>query len=411
MAENNKQKWVILSLVAGLAVVLVIVLASRGQGPAVAVVKVAREDLSAVVTSNGKVEPIAPTVAHAEFSTFVDRVFATEGQAVHRGQVILTLDAADIRSQLAQTQGDLLSAQSDLRNARAGGAPDQLAELQGDLQQAKAEVENLERTHKSLENLVAKQAATRDELALNESNLTKAHARLDALNEKKQAIAQKASVTAQSAELHVKQNQDQVRTLEEKVRSATVIALSDGTLYSLPVRAGDYVKVGDIVAEMTDLRQVRVRAFVDEPDLGWLEPGQDVRVTWDGKPGQTWNGQTQQLPKQVVPRQSRSVGEVLCSVDNSNLELLPNVNVEVKIMVRQRKGAVVVPRAAVGYDKGQHYVFVFDGDKVRRQNISVGIASASSYEVLSGLNVNDRVALPGDLKLRDGMDVRATEAN
>ncbi len=324
---------------------------------------------------------------------------------------ILTLDAADIRGQLAQTQADLLSAQSDLRNARAGGAPDQVAELQGDLQQAQADVENLERTHKALENLVAKQAATQDELALNESNLTKAHARLDALNEKKQAIAQQASVTAQAAELHVRQDQDQIQALEEKVRSATVVAPSDGTLYSLPVRAGDYVKVGDIVAEMTDLRQVRVRAFVDEPDLGWLEPGQDVRVTWDGKPGQTWNGQTQQLPKQVVPRQSRSVGEVLCSVDNSNLELLPNVNVEVKIMVRQRKGAVVVPRAAVGYDKGQHYVFVFDADKVRRQNISVGIASASGYEVLSGLNVNDRVVLPGELKLRDGMDVRATEAN
>jgi HlyD family secretion protein len=411
MAENNKQKWVILSLVAGLAVVLVIVLASRGQGPAVSVVKIAREDLSAVVTSNGKIEPIAPTVAHAEFPTFVDRVFAAEGQTVHRGEVILTLDAADIRGQLAQTRADLLSAQSDLRNARAGGAPDQLAELQGDLQQAQADVENLERTHKALESLVAKQAATRDEFALNESNLTKAHARLDALNEKKQAIAQQASVTAQAAELHVRQDQDQIQSLEEKVRSATVVAPSDGTLYSLPVRAGDYVKVGDIVAEMTDLRQVRVRAFVDEPDLGWLEPGQDVRVTWDGKPGQTWNGQTQQLPKQVVPRQSRSVGEVLCSVDNSNLELLPNVNVEVKIMVRQRKGAVVVPRAAVGYDKGQHYVFVFDADKVRRQNISVGIASASGYEVLSGLNVNDRVVLPGELKLRDGMDVRATEAN
>jgi HlyD family secretion protein len=411
MAENNKQKWVILSLVAGLAVVLVIVLASRGQGPAVSVVKIAREDLSAVVTSNGKIEPIAPTVAHAEFPTFVDRVFAAEGQTVHRGEVILTLYAADIRGQLAQTRADLLSAQSDLRNARAGGAPDQLAELQGDLQQAQADVENLERTHKALESLVAKQAATRDEFALNESNLTKAHARLDALNEKKQAIAQQASVTAQAAELHVRQDQDQIQSLEEKVRSATVVAPSDGTLYSLPVRAGDYVKVGDIVAEMTDLRQVRVRAFVDEPDLGWLEPGQDVRVTWDGKPGQTWNGQTQQLPKQVVPRQSRSVGEVLCSVDNSNLELLPNVNVEVKIMVRQRKGAVVVPRAAVGYDKGQHYVFVFDADKVRRQNISVGIASASGYEVLSGLNVNDRVVLPGELKLRDGMDVRATEAN
>ena len=70
-----------------------------------------------------------------------------------------------------------------------------------------------------------------------------------------------------------------------------------------------------------------------------------------------------------------------------------------------------MPRAAVLYDKGQHYVFVYDGDKVHRRNISVGIASVSDYEVLSGLNVNDRVALPGDQELRNGMDVRATEAN
>lgn len=411
MAQNNKQKWVVLSLVAGLAVVLVIVLASRGQGPVVTVIKVTREDLSAVVTSNGKVEPIAPTVAHAEFPTFVDHVLASEGQTVRHGEVILTLDASDIRSQLAQTKADLLSTQADLRNARAGGAPGELAELQGELQQAKVDVDNLERSHKALQDLVAKQAATQDELALNEANLTKAHARLDAFTEKKMAIAQKAGVTAESAALHVKQDQDQVQALEEKLRSATVIAPSDGTLYSLPVRAGDYLKVGQVVAEITDLRQVRVRAFVDEPDLGWLEPGQDVRVTWDGKPGQTWNGQTQQIPKQVVPRESRSVGEVLCSVDNNNLELLPNVNVEVKIMVRQRKNAIVVPRAAVRYDRGQHYVFVFDADKVHRRNISVGIASASNYEVLSGLNVNERVALPDDLTLRDRMDVRATEAN
>lgn len=411
MAKNSKQIGGILALVAGLAVVLVIVLASRGQGPIVTVVKIGREDLNATVTSNGKVEPIAPAVAHAEFPAFVEHVFASEGQAVRKGQTILTLDAADIRSQLAQTKADLLSAQSDLRNARSGGAPEQLADLDGNIAQTKVEIASFERTQKALEDLVTKKAATQDELAQNQANLTKARARLEALNEKKSAMAEQAGVTAESAALHVRQDQDQVQALEQKLRSATVIAMSDGTLYSLPVRTGDYVKVGDVLAETADLKQVRVRAFVDEPDLGWLEPGQDVRVTWDGKPGENWSGQTQQIPKQVVPRQSRSVGEVLCSVDNTNLMLLPNVNVEVKIMVRQRKDAVVVPRAAVHYDKRQPYVFVFGDDKVHRRNITVGIASATDYEVLQGLNVDDRVALSGDAALRNGMDVRVAEAN
>lgn len=412
MAENSKKRWVILALAAGLALIVVVMLASRGQGPIVTVVKIAREDLNAVVTSNGKVEPVAPTIARAEFPGFVARVLAAEGQSVRRGQEILDLDSADVRSQLAQARTQLLAAETDLRNARAGGPPDEVAELQGDLQQAQVEVENLERTHKALTDLVAKQAATQDELALNEASLTKARSKLEALQLKKQALAERASVGAESAALRIKQAQDQVQGLEAKLKSATVVSPVEGTLYSLPVRAGEYVQVGEVLAEMADLRQVRVRAFVDEPDLGWLEPGQGVQVTWDAKPGQAWMGHTEQIPKQVVPRQSRSVGEVLCSVDNNSLELLPNVNVEVKIMVRQRKDALVVPRAAVGYDrKGQHYVFVFDGEKVHRRNISVGIASASNYEVLSGLKLDERVALPAGLRLREGMDIRAAEAN
>jgi multidrug efflux pump subunit AcrA (membrane-fusion protein) len=102
---------------------------------------------------------------------------------------------------------------------------------------------------------------------------------------------------------------------------------------------------------------------------------------------------------------------VLCSIDNDKLELLPNVNVDVHILVHGRQGALVVPRAAVRYDNGQHFVFVYGGDKIHRRDITVGIASAQKYEVISGLQLGDRVVLPGDMQvLRDGMDVRATEA-
>ena len=177
------------------------------------------------------------------------------------------------------------------------------------------------------------------------------------------------------------------------------------------VRAGDYVKIGDVLAEMADLQHVRVRAYVDEPDLGWLEPNQNVEVTWDAKPGSTWTGQTEQIPKQVVPRGMRSVGEVLCSVDNSKLELLPNINVEVLIAVRQRAGALVIPRETVHEESGRRFVYALSDDKVHRRDISVGVGSASKYEVLSGLALGDQIAVPGDQQLKEGMEVRPVEAN
>lgn len=411
MAENSKKKRVVFFVAAGLVVLVFVVIALRRQPPVVPIVNVTREDLSETITSNGKVEPIAPTIARAEFPAFVAKVMATEGQAVHRGQHILTLDAADMRAQLAQWRANLLKAQTDLRNARAGGAPGELAQLRGDLRQAQVDVASLERTQKALEQLATKQAATQDEVAQNRAALLKARSRVQVLQQRKEAMAQQATVNAESASLQISEAQDQVRSLEEKVRSAEVIAPMDGTLYSLPVRAGDYVKVGDVLAEMADLRHVRVRAFIDEPDLGWLAPHQDVQVTWDAHPGLTWTGLTEQIPKQVVPHGVRSVGEVLCSVDNSKLELLPDVNVDVTILVRERHAALVVPRGAVRGDGDERYVFVVEGDTIHRRSISVGVASASKYEVLSGLALNDRVVIPRDQNLRDGMEVRAAEGS
>lgn len=399
-----------LGLGIGLAVIVTLILASRGQDPTVTVVQTTRQDLNAVVTSNGKVEPISPTIAHAEYPAFVSRVFATEGQSVRRGEVVLKLDSSDIQSQLAEARNALLAAQTESRNAHAGGPPAQLAELEGDLQQARVEVANLERDRKALVGLVAKQAATQDELAQNEANLAKARAKLQALEERKEALAESASVSGESAELTISQERDTIRSLEDKLKSATVVSPVDGTLYSLPVRAGDYVQTGQVLAEMADLRQVRVRAFVDEPDLGWLETNQSVEVAWDARPGEVWTGSTTQIPKQVVPRESRSVGEVLCSVNNGSRELLPNVNVEVRIMVRERRDALVVPRAAVSYDKkGQRYVYIFTDGKVHRRNITVGIASASNYEVLKGLALGESVVLPANVRLRNGMSVQTAE--
>jgi HlyD family secretion protein len=410
MPESNKPKWVIGSVAAGLCVVLLIVLAERGPAPQVQIVSVTREDLTASITGNGKVEPIAPTVARAEFPTFVAAVQATEGQSIRKGQLILTLDAADVRAQLSQARADLVAAQTDLRNARAGGPPDDVAQLQGDLQNAETKVANLERTQQALAQLVTKGAATQEEAAQNQAALATARANLQTFREKKAALEQRASVNVESAGLRVKQQQDLVQALEEKVRSATVIAPADGTLYSLPVHKGDFVKLGDVLAEMANLRHVRVRAFVDEPDLGALAQNEGVQVLWDAMPNRIWNGKVEQVPKQVVARGSRSVGEVLCSVDNNETELLPNVNVEVRVLVHEQHAVLVIPRGAVRYDEGQHFVLAYDGDAVHRRDIKVGVAGADKYEVLSGLALGDKVALPGEADLRDGMKVRAAEA-
>jgi HlyD family secretion protein len=363
----------------------------------------------ASISSNGKVEPVAPHVMRARFATFVKRVAAVEGQSVKNGQLILELDADQARAALARAREELLRAEEDLRAARAGGAPAEIAQIESDLRKSEAELTRLRQERGALERLVAKQAATRDELDQNKLALERAEAQSRLLQQKKEDLARRAGLDGERAALAVERARNEARELEDQVRSATVTAPVDGTAYSLPVRAGDFVRVGDLLVEVADLRRVRVRVFVDEPEMGWLEQGQRVEITWDAMPGRLWNGIAEHIPKAVVARGTRSVGEVLCSIENDKLELLPNINVNAQIRVRERANALVVPRAAVRVDGTERYVFLVDGKALRKRPVRVGIAGAAAYEVLEGLAEGDRVALPGAAELKDGLTIRPLE--
>src|SRR6266481_3816439 len=387
-------------------------LSGRKPVPKISAVMPMRENLVSSISSNGKVEPISPYVMRAQLDTFVEKVRATEGQTVKKGQVVLELDVKDAAARLAEAKAKLLKAEDDLRAAQTGGKIDEAAKVTGDLAKAQAERDRLQKNNEVLQRLVAQQAATQDELASNDVALIKAQAELARLLAVKQEFDRSVKLDSVETMLRVQQIQNEVAALNEKVRQGRITAPADGTLYSLPVKAGDYVKLGDLLAEMADLHKVRVRAFIDEPELGALEVNEPVKITWDALPSKTWVGKTENIPKQVVPHQNRSVGELLCAVNNDKLELLPNINVNVRINSRERIGVLSVPRGAVAAEGGRRYVFVVRQNQLgvgkstlEKREIHVGIADATNYEVVSGLQEGDLVALPGDVDLRDGMTV------
>ena len=415
MERKLRNRILIFLAAAGIVAYLLVRLSGRQPVAKVMAVRPVRENLVASVTTNGKVEPISPFVVRAQLDTFVEKVHVTEGQPVKKGQLLLELDVKDAAAQMAQAQSRLLQAQDDLRAALGGGRSDAAAKASGDLAKALAERDRIRRSHDALQRLVAQQAATKDELAANEVELTKAQAEVDRLAAAKQEFNRSVKLDAGKFQLAVQQAQNEVAALNDKVRDGRIAAPADGTLYSLPVKQGNFVRVGDLLAEMADLHQVRVRAFVDEPELGGLEPNEAVRITWDALPNRSWEGKTTVIPKQVVSRNSRSVGELLCSVNNDKLELLPNINVDVRISARERNGVLTVPRSAVGSSGGMRFVFVVkDGginvgkNSLEKRPIVVGIADAANYEVVAGLSGGELVALPGDFDLRDGMLVRVT---
>jgi HlyD family secretion protein len=412
MDQRKLRNRILLFLVvAGIVAYVLVRLSGREPVAKIAAVTPVRDNLVSSISSNGKVEPISPFVMRAPLDTFVGKVTGVEGQQVKKGQLLLELNVRDARAQLDDAEARLLRARDELRAAQSGGKSDEAARVAADLAKAQGDRDRLLRNHDALERLIAKQAATRDELAANDLALSNAQAEVKRLSAAKQEFERGVKLDAGRTVLQVQQIQSEIASLKAKVACARVTAPTDGTLYSLPVKTGDYVKIGDLLAEMADLHRVRVRAFIDEPELGGLVPNEPVKITWDALPNRTWTGRTEVIPKQVVPHGTRSVGELLCTVDNQMLELLPNINVDVKIHSNERTNVLTVPRAAVDAESGHRYVFVvtksaLGKSRLERREIQLGIADSTNFEVISGLQENEMVALPGDAVLHDGMAVK-----
>ena len=193
-----------------------------------------------------------------------------------------------------------------------------------------------------------------------------------------QLLQQKLSGRYSQQEVgHVEAQQAEARAslaaAQELLKNSNIVAPRAGMVYSLPVRQGAFVNPGDLLVQVADLHKVRVRAFVDEPEIGKLRKGQLVEVTWDAIPGRVWQGTLETLPTTVVQRGTRMVGEVTCVVENSDLKLLPNTNISVAVVIARQQNALTVP--ARSRASGRQRSIRIPGGKwrvaaTRRENLS-----------------------------------------
>jgi len=238
-----RNRIVIFLALAGVLAYGLVWLSGRKPAAKISAVTPRRENLISSISSNGKVEPIAPYVMRAQLDTFVEKIRVVEGQAVKKGQVLLELNVKGATAQLAEARAKLLKAKNNLQAAMTGGKADEAARVVGDLAKAEAERDRLQRSHDVLTRLVAGQAATKEDLAANDLALARAQAEVTRAAAAKQEFDRQVKLDTDRSALEEQQALSEMAALEDKVANGRITAPSDGTLYSLPAKAGDYVKV------------------------------------------------------------------------------------------------------------------------------------------------------------------------
>jgi HlyD family secretion protein len=356
----------------------------------VRVAAAAHVSLVSTISTNGRVEPELNYEVHSPIATTVKAVYVEPGDEVAAGKLLLVLDDVQARAREATAESGVKAAQAAMEAATHNGSQQERQMTAADGARARLERDEARRSLDALTKLNAGGAASNSEVAAARQRLEEAEASLHALEQTSTSRYSPAEVERARAALA--DAEANLTAARQVVAQTSIHAPAAGTVYSVDAGRTDFVEEGKLLLQVADLHHERIRAYFDEPELGRLAVGQKIQIKWDAKPGRIWNGHIERTPVTVINLGTRSVGEVLVKIDDSDGGLLPDTNVTVTVTTSSDPNVLSIPREALRSENGKTYVYKVVKDELQRTPVTIGTPNLTLAPILSGLDEGDSVA-------------------
>jgi HlyD family secretion protein len=375
------KKWKKTALIVGALVVLVALVVggiswSKRGTVGVQIGRVARADLSSLVTASGEIKPPPENLANVNANSMgkIVQLLVKEGQHVKRGQLLLRTEdiqqSANVDAQIAalRTQESDASAM----DAAVNSASAALKTAEADLGQSQAKFmqsrDDFLRGEQLLKDkLIAQQIfdQRRSDYHVAQATVQSAEAHVN----QAKAQYQQAVFNRDMSKGRIIQNQAQLVAMRD-VREKTIYRSPlDGIVTSLPVHLGENVvpgiqnQVGSVLFQVSDLSVITAEVKVDETDIVNVRLGQPADVTIDAIPNKTFQGHVTEIGQSAV---SATTGQtttttttsgttseeakdfkVVVKLNNPPPGLRPGLSTTAKITTATRQNAVTIPIQAL----------------------------------------------------------------
>jgi RND family efflux transporter MFP subunit len=188
----------------------------------------------------------------------------------------------------------------------------------------------------------------------------------------------------------------------EKLDNYTITAPMDGVVLRRDGEVGEIIEPGQILFRVGVPKPLQMVAEVNEEDIPRVALGQTVLLRSDAFIGRGLTGKVREMTPAGDPV-AKTYRIRIALPDDTPLRV--GMSVEANIVTREKENALLIPADAV---QGG-YVFVIDGNHVRRREVEIGIRGARAVEVVSGLADGERVASPAPATISDGHRIRLVQ--
>ena len=224
----------------------------------------------------------------------ISEVLAQEGDHVRRGQVLARLDTSKLGPQLAQAQAGADAQAQVVLRMHNGSRPQEIGEARANTAAAQAEALDAEAKYKRLKALWDSSQGK----AMSRQDLDDARTSADSATAR--AVAQQKSLEltvagprkedVAQAEAQLKADEAQVAVLKRQLADADLVAPLDAVVRSRIAEPGEIASPQKAAFSLAIVDPKWVRAYVSEPDLGLVHPGEAATVTVDSFPHRSFQG-------------------------------------------------------------------------------------------------------------------------
>ncbi len=334
--------------------------------------KVERGLIVATVSATGTLSAVTTVQVGSQVSGQIRELYVDFNSPVKKGQLIAIIDPDIFQAKERQAQAELESARAavlnneaqveraraDVDNARAAlaVAKAQTAKAQVAVTDAKRELGRKTELHRK--ELIAQaekdsgQVVYDSALAQLDATLAQEQAQSSAINA---ATAQLKVAEAQirSALAQVQQREAALEQARVDLERTRIVSPVDGVVVSRNVDNGQTVaatlQAPTLFTIARDLTRMQIDTNVDEADIGRIGMGQPATFVVDSFPRRTFSGTVVQVRKGAQVVHNVVTYNVVISVQNADLKLLPGMTANVRIVVEQKAQALKIPSAALRF--------------------------------------------------------------
>jgi HlyD family secretion protein len=324
-----------------------------------------------LVAAPGLVEPISGTRQLA--ATVVGRITSMpvdEGDRVKAGQVVAEIDNADLRAQLAAAKAAVEARQSELQRLQAGAREQERREAEASVAEAQAETNLTRLTYQRREALGAKSIVSKESVDQARADRDAAMAR-EALQAERLAllVAPPRAEDVAIAEANLTSARAHVDEISAQLDKTIIRSPIDGVVLRRYRRAGESVTnlPPTPIVDVGDISRLRVRADLDESDVGHVTLGEGAWITADAFGSQRFHGVVTKVGDALGPKTFRTdqPGERL---DTKVLEVRIALDAGVRLPVGLRVDVVFDPSAK----KTAETAPLREGDRALADGMPVG---------------------------------------